>query len=316
MTASFWSVSDPKWRHLCGLKAMATTNREVVWVTVPRFLLDVEDGDVGMIQGYAGLNARNGEDWRTHGKAYSNQLINLVNASGLPKVSPKFVVLGRVHVPTGEVEPSPAGAWRRLAMLIVLKLPFQARDEPAWTGTAPYVLKEPTEVPAVASSRKLAGIHTLPGGYRNYAITLRELLEWIQESQRTPDDFRDLMDQRYDAQGETNVRGYWRMLVNLGLMEVSADQLSLTDVGSDLVANWSMVRVFELLNEHYQGMLSCWWPSTAGFGSLRICAGPSTFSTRDRLADGCPSAVQAGLDALGGGDGSHSRRGHFDAFRS
>jgi MoxR-like ATPase len=256
VTAAWWQAKDPKWRHLCGIRARASTGREVVWITFARYLQTGDDGDAVQIHGYAGLNARKGEDWNTHGKAYSAQLGLMLEQSGLPRTSKKNVDVCRITLPTGEVLPSPTEAWRRLATLIILKLPFQARDEPAWSGTPPLVLAEPILADSAQAGRgKLAGVHTLPGGLRAYASTLRELLEWFEEAPRSLEEWRQKMDESYDARGDANVRGYWRMLVNLGLLEHSGGELSLTDTGSGLAANWDLRQVFDVLHEHYIGWL-------------------------------------------------------------
>ena len=270
---AYWQLKDPAYRHLVGLRVTPQTHyRELTWITVAKAFANAEDGDTVSLAGYAALNARKDEDWKTVGGVYNQQLGELLASSGLPLLTARRVDLGRINVPDGELQPSPGATFERLVVLSCLKLPFQTRaDKTPWTGAPPFALVDPATVDAPppdkgANPARLGGVGSLPGGGSRYVTTMCEILEWLEEAPRTVPEFVALMAERYDAQGTANVHGYRRILIHLGVVTEAGDGLEITPIGSSLLPRPTPGRMLKLLLAGYTGFLEALVCIDAGLG--------------------------------------------------
>lgn len=130
----YWKTTG-RYHHLLGLRVrLKKRQRELVWITVPRYLRDAADGYAAPVQGAVSTVKRK-TDGGESSKAVNYALRELLRASGLPMVSASSAEICRVMVPDGTVEPAGDVAFRRLVHLALLKLDFLDRGErPAEEG--------------------------------------------------------------------------------------------------------------------------------------------------------------------------------------
>jgi len=130
----YWKTTG-RYRHLLGLRVrLKKRQRELVWITVPRYLRDAADGYAAPLQGAVSTVKRK-TDGGERSKAVNYALRELLRGSGLPMVSASSAEICRVMVPDGTVEPGGDVAFRRLVHLALLKLDFLDRGErPAEEG--------------------------------------------------------------------------------------------------------------------------------------------------------------------------------------
>jgi ribosomal protein S19E (S16A) len=178
------------------------------------------------------------------------------------------VLTFEAEVPSGEVLPSPAEAFRRLVHTALLKLPFFLKpgeegiegDLPIAITAAPTDAIESVPPPAGdAPGHKLAGLFPLPGGVRRYHLTLNEILAWLDgdDAGRSADEIAQMFAERYEASGVTATRGYVQLLVSLGFVEQRGDGgATLTEVAHAYLTDPSADVVFERMNQAFEGIVA------------------------------------------------------------
>lgn len=104
--------------------------QQLVWINVAASLQDDDDEEKALWGSFA-LSTRIPDDpaQQRRRDAYIASARRLIGRSGLKVVPPSWTHAFTVSIPDGVVLPSPALAWRRLAHLALLKLPFWMKDQ-------------------------------------------------------------------------------------------------------------------------------------------------------------------------------------------
>ncbi|HXK18143.1 MAG TPA: AAA family ATPase, partial [Polyangiaceae bacterium] len=113
--------------------------RELVWVTVPRYIRDAEDGYSAQLRGNISSFKRKVDGSNEQARAVNDVLRELLRSSGLPMASASNAEICKVTVPSGTIEPSADVAFRRLVHLALLKLDFLDRGEDSSDRGKPLV---------------------------------------------------------------------------------------------------------------------------------------------------------------------------------
>lgn len=154
LVADFWKVNDAARKHHTAIKiGLVSHRRELVWVTLPSQIGDAEDGTTISVWATVALVKRKGDPEETARRERAAQdLIDYVDASGLPKLSTTRVEVAKVAIPGIDFDPSAEAAFRRLVRLALLKLDFidpdpqRTRGQPLIETSTP-LLEEPPEQP-------------------------------------------------------------------------------------------------------------------------------------------------------------------------
>jgi len=261
--ADHWRAQGPYYHQVSILVRTLESPQQLVWITLAQQFVNAEDGTELAVPASFSLFKRKEEA----AEGESGALKAAVHRSGLPRLSESRIEAFRVRVPSLEVRPSPAEAFRRLLHLALLKCPFLMRS-----GVEPLLSLElaPRDTPGVqepgASALakapepgKFAGLYPLPGGVRQYKQTLDDLLEWIEPRAPSVEQLNQHFAQKYEASGETAVLSYRRLLMNLGFLvqeEEDVDVLTLSRRGDDYLASRSSQHLFERFHATFQGMLA------------------------------------------------------------
>lgn len=183
----------------------------------------------------------------------------LLARSGLPTVSSAVAEAFHVQVPSGDVTPAPVDVFQRLVTLSLMKLPFIARGGAlSMLGSSPFPLPEQKEAPPeqrLPSRTGYLSMLPMPGGVRAYKKSLDEILRWIDEAPRTVEELNERFAFQYEAASRVVQSNYIRLLTQSGLVEVDGEQLSLTPLGDSYLEDASPTRLFEILNDAFQGLL-------------------------------------------------------------
>ncbi|MBN8227992.1 AAA family ATPase [Corallococcus macrosporus] len=232
--------------------------RDLVWLNLCSRFLEAEDGEELAFVASATIYKR--KEYVEKGDHAALKAV--VSRSGLPLLSRARVEVFRSEVPTAEVRPSPAEAFRRLVHLALLKLPFLMRmDDDASEGNMPFRIPDSAADDSEAADEapptdKFAGLFPLPGGVRQYKATLDELLEWLAVQPRSVKEFERNLLERYEVSGESARVGYRRLLTNLRFATELGGKLDLTSRGEEYRASGDALLLFDRLHEAYQGMLA------------------------------------------------------------
>lgn len=233
--------------------------QELVWITLTIPFVDADDGAEFPVLASFSIVKRKG----TASEGSASALKAVVKRSGLPLASASKIEAFRVRVPSLEILPGPAEAFRRLLQLALLKLPFlvvpgqglPAGDMPFQVDTAG--LESPPEPTGISDGAgKRGSIYPLPGGVRQYKATLDALLEWLAAQPRSIPDFEQHLGERYGATGEAAVQGYRRLLTSSGLVAERDGTLELTEPGESYRASGDALMLFESLHASYEGLLA------------------------------------------------------------
>ncbi|MCE9670809.1 AAA family ATPase [Myxococcus stipitatus] len=257
------SFKGQPYNHLVALRVMLVEPRqELVWMTLALPLRDAPEEGVLDILASTSIVKRRDKGGASEGAQAALRAV--VKRGGIPMPTLSRAEMFRVRLPSLEVLPSHAEAFRRLVHLALLKMPFLVRaaaDVP--DGSMPF---RPEVVPLEAPRQdgeagskapsKRAGIWPLPGGVRQYKQTLDDLLTWLAEEPRTIEVFEQHLLQRYDVAGETAILAYRRMLTSLGLAAEANGVLSLTEAGEGYLAEPTPHRLFDILHANYEGILA------------------------------------------------------------
>ncbi|NOJ98762.1 AAA domain-containing protein [Corallococcus coralloides] len=254
-----YSRPDNEYHHHVALRVSPVERtRDLVWMNLCSQFLEMVDGEERAFIASASIYKR--KEYVEKGDHAA--LKTVVSRSGLPLHSRARVEVFRAGVPTSEVRPSPAEAFRRLVHLALLKLPFLLRmDDGDSEGSMPFRFHDPAVDDSEAAegappTGKFAGLFPLPGGVRQYKATLDELLEWLAVQPRTVGDFEHNLLERYEVSGESARVGYRRLLTNLRFATESGGILELTSSGEEYRASGDALRLFDRLHEAYEGVLA------------------------------------------------------------
>lgn len=261
LRAKPWGQGNFEMSGQLSINAFTTEgNQEILCITVSRAIERASSEATVDITALAGIKARRGESWDLTARPLNTQLKALA-AHVLPMKSAANVHLCEVDLASRRIAPSPQEVFERFATLAILKAPFHLRGGlPGIQGTPPFDLQAPTPAalaaPAATPPRaKRYGLFPLPGGVREYAHTLHELLEWIDASPRPPEAFVSFFRERYDATGETAVQSYTAMPKTLGFVEDVDGVSDLTDLGRSWVERPTSEDLFDALHVQFEGML-------------------------------------------------------------
>ena len=251
------------YRHLVSLLVRAL-GKQIVWSNVAVALKAATDGTAAPLSGWCALYAQRDEVAPDDKPALSRALKSVVARSGLPMLSPSRVRLFDAVIPSGQVEPSPAEAFRRVIHLTLLKLPFLVRDGEDAAVAASLLdvahvqpgQSEGEGAVTPASTVKFGGLFPLPGGVRQYKATLDALLAWFAVEPRRPDDFIAMLRERYEVTGIISVKGYLRLLETTGFVAAGGDGfLELTESGRIYLDQPDADLLFDRLERTYSGVL-------------------------------------------------------------
>lgn len=250
---------------------VAETGRQVVWMTVMFYLADAVDGAVVPMRGSASVAKREPNEDEGSYLALGPALRACVASAGLPMLSAAQVHAFSVTVPTGEVLPDAATAFRRAVILAIAKHAwFERREHRGFTGApvvdVAFTAKSAAASAAVAPSpgagapsadtAHRAGLWPLPGGVRSYMSTLRALLDDV--ASREPlavAELEGIFADRYQATGKTAVLGYRNMLRATGFVDETDKEARLTEAGNTWLASPDPAALFECLYAEYIGIL-------------------------------------------------------------
>lgn len=262
MRVAWWPAAH-FYSHMLGIGVtVATTGREVVWVTVALPLRAAKDGEEAAVRAQFSLFRRKGEDPNAMLKAWGYPLKTLVDRSGLELASKWQVRAFSISVPTGEVASGADKALANLIHLALLKLPFLVRGtSEAMDGAPPFSLPTASESAASASGsaepeiEKRLAIWPLPGGVREYKTTLDAILSRMAHAPLTAEEFAALLADEYEVTGEVAIRGYQTFLAGTGLVAVVDGSLSITDAGRRYLERREAADLFDLLHASFAGLL-------------------------------------------------------------
>jgi MoxR-like ATPase len=257
-----WPGSGP-YRHLVAVQTYAF-GKQTLWSNVALALKSAADGETATVTGWCALYTQKDEVAPEEKGRLSRALKSAVGRSGLPMLSKSRVRLFDVELPSGAMRPSPEEAFRRIIHLSLLKLPFFVRsgDEGQVAASLfdvaslPPAAEEGDDAPEPTTGGKLAGLYPLPGGVRQYAATLEALLAWFAEGPRSEDQFRAMLEQRYEVTGVVSARNYLRLVENVSFVTERTDgSLELTDAGREYLDGPEGAALFERLHRAYSGVL-------------------------------------------------------------
>jgi hypothetical protein len=260
LQVSYWRTTGA-YRHLIALAVVIPSpRRELVWITVPRALLDVDSAEP--------IVRASTSPPRKQGAVEESQLVatrtrSAVKRAGLSFDTSTNIEAFRVRIAAGAVLPSPEEAFKRLCILALCKLPFYAVDGMGVTGSLPFQTGDlviddieaddaPETLPA---SEKRAGIWPLPGGVRQYKVTLDALLAELAPREIPIAGLYEILRERYDTTGEASRKSYLMMLGALGMTEVTDGTIALTDEGRAYLERRDPSTVFERLHAAFIGMI-------------------------------------------------------------
>lgn len=261
----YWRHSD-EWRHAVGIRVkIGASDREVVWVTLPSLLTEARDGTTTPVRASVSLRVLPNEDPADFA-AQSSGLRATVKDAGVPFLSPTQAHLCSIAVPGGELSPGSAEVFERLVLIGAIKHAwFERRDRVGFAGTpfmeVTFVETKPNAggaAPLVSpppSAQRFRAIWPLPGGVRDYAKTLRALLEHVEQrgSIAVPEMERHVRE-RYGVTGRTSLGGYMALPRRLGVLEVAGGEITVTDYGR-LWLDQPAATLFDRLHSRFVGVL-------------------------------------------------------------
>lgn len=246
-----WSPGT-RYADLCGIR-LHDGQGEIIWTTVAQSLRNAADEQPTPVPANIGLfGSREPIKGSTAG---SSALLRLTRDLDVPMVSPYRAEACRIVPPEGTVVPDARTALERLVAIALLK---QTYLSPGGIEGKPLFdpLAEAEAEVAGQEGEKFAAIYPLPGGVRQYKTTLDELIEWIRDTEPSEEDLAKHLLDEYEASGETAHASYARLLRTLGLVQTTEDRrLRPTQEGLSYLADPTPERAFELLHEHFTGML-------------------------------------------------------------
>jgi MoxR-like ATPase len=262
-----WWQTKSNYRHLTGIRTTVdATGQEIGWITVALRIRGHQDGEIVPIPAAFAPFKREGEDADEVMARIAYPLQAAVERAKLPRTSPWYVEAFSIRLPSGDIEPSGAEGFKRLVHLALLKLPFFVRgDQGGVVGKPPFDIekikakKTATAEIAVKStsfsdSRK-DGIWPLPGGVRQYKLTLDALLEDLRSGPISESAMHDIFTNRYGVTGTTARTGYINLLLYLGFVQFRDEQFGLTADGETYLVSRPPRVLFERLHSVYTGLL-------------------------------------------------------------
>lgn len=164
--------------------AIAATGRELLWITLMFALAQAADGSLVPMRGSVSLAKPNeGEDLATFAKANA-ALRACVVALGIPMPTPAFLHVCDIGVPSAEIMPDAATAFKRTVMLAIAKHAwFERRDRLGFKGQA--VHRPDRTAPFTGGRQRRAANRQGPHGrdllavYTDEVVSIRTTLQGL-----------------------------------------------------------------------------------------------------------------------------------------
>jgi MoxR-like ATPase len=260
LRVAYWKTTTPSYRHLVALRIeIPKTDRELVWITIPFALLDADLVEASVSASANPPPKKKGAEAAP--PMTKRRARSVLKRAGLPFTSGAHIEAFRVRMDSGAVLPSPAVAFERLCALALGKLPYYVSDGQGVVGSMPFNVDDVVvEDDALLDenqnmSGKLAGLWPLPGGVKQYKLTLDALLDEMTGAPITVAAFNDLLRDRYDVNGETSRKSYVMVMRAIGFIAVEDGSITLTDAGRAYLATRDPGEVFDRLHAAFIGML-------------------------------------------------------------
>lgn len=236
--------------------ALAKTQAQVLWITLPVTIADHADGDELLFPASMTPFKRKA-DWNID--ALSDALKEAFARSGIPKLkaSDWRALAFTVKLPD-LLTPGASEVFERLVKIALLKLPGFARDPGLIEGQLPYELPPPSPMPLVGGAtdedEKFAGLSPLPGGVRAFKTTTDDLLARVGDGcsrAELEEHFRT----RYQVTGKTALPNYITLLTRLGLIKLEGPRVVLGENAAKYLPERKPIVLFRILDEAFSGFL-------------------------------------------------------------
>lgn len=255
----YWKSTDI-YRHLVTLQVeVSKTGRALVWITIPRALMDADANEVTVTASANPPPRKKGEEAAP--PMTKRRARSVSKRAGLPFTTGTYIEAFRVRTAEATILPSPGIAFERLLTLALGKLPYFVTDGQGVVGSLPFnvddVVVEDDDIPEGhgTASGKRAGLWPLPGGVSKYKETLEDLLTELELAPIAIDAMHEILSERYDVKGEVSRKSYVDVVEAIGFIERSDGQIALTKEGRDFLATKSAGAVFDRLHAAFIGML-------------------------------------------------------------
>lgn len=235
--------------------ALAKTQAQILWITLPKVIGDNSDGDDISVPASMTPFKRKGE---ANIDALSEALRDAFGRSGIPKLktSDWRALAFAVRLPQ-TLTPAAAEVFERLVKIALLKLPAFAREPGLIEGQPPFNLPPPAPVVLMVggpTDEKLAGLSPLPGGVREFKTTTDELLARIGDGCSRAEleaHFRT----RYEVTGKTALLNYIGLLTRLGLIRLEGTRVLLGENAANYLPERTPLALFRILDRTFSGFL-------------------------------------------------------------
>jgi hypothetical protein len=135
----YWQTKG-RYRHLVGLRVRLRDRfQELVWITGAPPIGDSPDGSTAQLRGTIASVKRKKKPSPVTSESVNRLLRELVGTSQLPLATASTVEIGKIKVPSAEIEPSPETALHRLIHLALYKLDVLDRGEKAKERGRPLI---------------------------------------------------------------------------------------------------------------------------------------------------------------------------------
>lgn len=253
----------------------AGSGRGIVWLTLADQVRHTKYGEIAEVYASPSISIRSSALSGIR-EALNAALRTLVNAAGLPKLSPGRIAALRVRVPDSEhtedkaaVLPSPVHAYRVLVHLALIKLPFLLYQRPGVIEGRPYldidtivdIARSNQEGTRKSASGKYISVASMPGGYLGYKVSLDRMLRILADAPDGRVSLHRFLEDEMDLSNAGVRERKIRALIRLDLIQSSDTTdgeylYELTPRGHDYLASPSAVRLFELMHQVNEGMLA------------------------------------------------------------
>lgn len=273
--AELFGGKGPKAQMIALRIALAKTQAQVLWITLPVTIADHRDGEA--IEFPASMTAfkRKGDG---NIDDLSEALKGAFERSRLPRLKASE---GRAEAFTltlpSSLSPAPADVFERLMRIALLKLPAFAREPGLINGQPPYQLPPAAPVELLVGGPtdedKFAGLTPLPGGVREYKATVDDVLARVGDGCSRVEletHFRT----RYEVTGKTALPNYLGLFTKLGLISFEDGMAKLGENAPRYLPDRKPAVLFSLLNAAYSGFLEMLViaKSQGGFGGQESVA--------------------------------------------
>ena len=243
--------------HGLGIRVIAAhTGRELLWVTLTPRLQDQPTDAVIPVPGSAHVAPRR-SDPPGASRLLGAELQQRAEASGLPFLTPAAIELFRIRLSDGAVLPSPEEASRRLLLLSLLKLPFQARG-----GVGGFEGQPLLDLPGLYRSPpppepEIQGIAILPPTLPPGKEVLDQILDLLGDGALPWEDLTAAIQQAWPELHPGTRAALAQLPSSVGLAQQGDDgSIALTPEGSVYLLRHDPLELFEHLHRSHPGLLA------------------------------------------------------------